>query len=151
LSFVLLGQPSLEQQLTACASLATQLTWRSEIKAFNRNEMRAYINSRIEQAQPKVNISIREDLFEVVFAESQGIVAKINAIMENCLIDAQLSQRTSIDAALRTRAAEIIRDAAREVQTLFDLVGRLEVVDLRTWQTACGDAHDQSAPGGFPF
>jgi hypothetical protein len=58
---------------------------------------------------------------------------------------------TSIDAALRTRAAEIIRDAAREVQTLFDLVGRLEVVDLRTWQTACGDAHDQSAPGGFPF
>jgi len=76
----------------------------------------------------------------------------------------------SIDAALRTRAAEIIRDAAEEVRVLFDLAGRLEVVDLKTWQAAC-NAHDQalreadcdaidqpfageadqSALGGFPF
>jgi len=49
----------------------------------------------------------------------------------------------SIDAALRNRAAEIIRDAAEEVRVLFDLAGRLEVVDLKTWQAAC-DAHDQA-------
>jgi hypothetical protein len=30
---------------------------------------------------------------------------------------------------------------------LLDLVGRLEVVDFKTWQSAC-DAHDQSMQEG---
>jgi hypothetical protein len=53
---------------------------------------------------------------------------------------------TSVDAALRNRAADIVRDAAEEVRVLFGLVGRLEVVDLRTWQAAC-DAHEQDLRG----
>jgi hypothetical protein len=93
-------------------------------------------------------------------------------VCERC-IEKHDGNSTSIDAALRTRAAEIVRETAEEVQVLLNLVGRLEVVDFKTWQTAC-DAHDQalreaweedcdaidqpfageadqSALGGFPF
>jgi transcription elongation factor Elf1 len=63
-------------------------------------------------------------------------------VCERCIAQHD-GDSASIDVALRNRAAEIIRDAAREVQTLFDLVGRLEVVDLQAWQAAC-DAHEQA-------
>ena len=63
-------------------------------------------------------------------------------VCERC-IEKNDGDSASIDAALRNRAAEIARHAAEEVEMLFDLVGRLDVVDLRTWQAA-SDAHDQA-------
>jgi hypothetical protein len=67
-------------------------------------------------------------------------------VCERC-IEKHDGDSTSVDAALRNRAAEIVRETAEEVQVLLDLVGRLEVVDFKTWQTAC-DAHDQSMQEG---
>jgi len=67
-------------------------------------------------------------------------------VCERC-IEKHDGDSVAIDAALRNRAAEIVRETAEEVQVLLDLVGRLEVVDFKTWQTAC-DAHDQSMQEG---
>lgn len=95
-------------------------------------------------------------LCEVLEGEFKGF-----RVCERC-IEKHDGDSTSVDAALRTRAAEILREAAQEVQVLLDLVGRLEVVDFKTWQTACdaheasyaneaSNAHDQSAQQGAPF
>jgi hypothetical protein len=67
-------------------------------------------------------------------------------VCERC-IEKHDGDSVAIDAALRTRAAEIVRETAKEVQVLLDLVGRLEVVDFKTWQAVC-DAHDQSMQEG---
>jgi hypothetical protein len=86
-----------------------------------------------------------KDEVSVLCEVTEGVFERFR-ICERC-VKKHDGNSTSIDAALRTRAAEIIRDAAEEVRVLFDLVGRLEVVDLKTWQAAC-DAHEQSMQEG---
>lgn len=75
-------------------------------------------------------------LCEVPDGEFEGF-----RVCEQC-IEKHDGDSTSVDAALRTRAAEIVRKAADQAEELLNLVGRLEVVDFKTWQAAC-DAHDR--------
>ena len=122
LQIILAGQPELDRKLEApeFRQLKQRIALRCVLRAFQREETLAYINSRMARAGLKDQKAISPELIEEIHLRSQGIPRLINAICDNLLL-------TSFAMETRTATLEMLDEVTSDM--------RLEYPGQRTFRT----------------
>ncbi len=90
ISFVLCGEPRLLQLFTSSESLTTHISFALEVPTLSEAETGAYIHYRLELAN--ITAELPSDALRTLFDESRGVIARINMLAENCLIECSLRE-----------------------------------------------------------
>ena len=84
-SFVLCGEPYLRELFATTPELATAMSFAIEIPLLTEESTRSYIAHRLQLAD--VTAEFTPEASALIFTATKGIIAKINALAENCLME----------------------------------------------------------------
>ncbi|MBM4252174.1 MAG: hypothetical protein FJ146_09405 [Deltaproteobacteria bacterium] len=115
-SFVLCGEPRLLQLFIESESLATHISFALETRPISEAETSAYLRHRLDLAQ--LQAEIQTDALRAIFDESRGVIARINTIAENCLIECSVRESRVITKEIVLAANRYIAGKAPHISTL---------------------------------
>ena len=84
-SFVLCGEPFIRELFATTPELATAMSFAIEILPLTAESTSSYITHRLRIAE--INAEFTPESTALIFATTKGIIAKINALAENCLME----------------------------------------------------------------
>ena len=111
LQIVLFAQPELQDLLgtPSLRQLNERITVRYEIEPLNREQVKDYIEYRLEVARgSNGNISFSQGAYKTIFEYSKGIPRRINAICDRALLIAYTRDTYSIDKKMIRQAVDDI-------------------------------------------
>jgi general secretion pathway protein A len=117
IQIVLLGQPELQELLglPSLRQLNERITVRYDLTPLNREQVRRYIEHRLEVAHgPDGNVEFLPGACRIISDYSKGIPRRINAICDRALLIAYTRERTVIDKKV---AKEAVDDMGRAYLT----------------------------------
>ncbi len=97
LTFILIGTKTLLTQLQNANSLSTHLSLNCDIGVLSRKDSREYISSRLRLAGANIAKEVTPEALDAVHNLSKGVIARVNSLMENCLVEAAIGKREIID------------------------------------------------------
>jgi energy-coupling factor transporter ATP-binding protein EcfA2 len=84
-SFVLCGEPFIRELFATTPELATAMSFAIEIPPLTAESTSSYITHRLRLAD--ITAEFTPESTALIFATTRGIIAKINALAENCLME----------------------------------------------------------------
>jgi len=117
LQIVLVGQPELKGILedSRLRQLRQRLTFFLELKGLGVEEMRAYVQHRLEKASlDETKVSLDEVVFKELFSATRGIPRLINSLCDRLLMAAFFAGETRIHSETARRALEEMRFITQE-------------------------------------
>lgn len=112
LSFVLIGEPSLREVIDQAPSLSTKLAFAMPLARLGREETEAYVLHRLKLAG--LATTFDGEALDLIHMQSRGVVAHVNALAENCLVEACLRQGRRITADVAHAAGSFLSLGAHE-------------------------------------
>ncbi len=104
LSFVFFGLPELEQNLLLDPPLAQRVAMRYRLNPLTLESTEAYIKHRLRMSGSK-KMLFSAQAVEAVFRTTSGTPRIINALCDNCLLEAALAQKPLVDGPLVEQVA----------------------------------------------
>ncbi len=113
LQIVLVGQPELKDTLTlpALRQLNERITVRHELRPLLSADMERYIAHRLKVAGGPGKVRLTRGAYRLIYAYSEGIPRRINAICDRAFLVAYTRNATKINRWIVRRAARDIGDA----------------------------------------
>lgn len=108
LTLLLIGQPELKDRIASLKQLDQRIAIKFHLRPLKQEEVRSYIQARLETAGLKRQI-FREDSMEAVARASKGIPREINNICDICLLLGFGSKAQEVDVALVQKAAQAVQ------------------------------------------
>jgi len=99
LSFVFFGLPELEQNLMLDPPLAQRVAMRCRLNPLTQEGAEAYIKHRLRMSGSK-KMLFSAQAVELIFKTTYGTPRIINALCDNCLLEAALAQKPFVDGPL---------------------------------------------------
>lgn len=98
MTFILVGNKTTLAQMQGSESLAAQLSYNAEVSPLSRKEAKEYVATRMQQAGSQITVQIADDAVDAAYSLTKGVIARLNSLMENCLVEAAIAKRDVIDA-----------------------------------------------------
>ena len=105
-SFVLCGEPFIRELFATTPDLATAISFAIEVPPLTEDLIDSYISHRLRLAE--VTAEFTPEATTLIFAATKGIMAKINALAENCLMEC-------CHVGTRVVTPEIVQAASRYI------------------------------------
>lgn len=125
LQMVLVGQPELNTLLNKkeLRQLKQRIAVRAYLSNLTEEETREYVNHRLELAEPRRPIEIRDEVFERLQELSGGNPRAINLIMDRTLLAAYVDdtfviKREHIDRAIEELSEEVLEQEGKDAKVL---------------------------------
>ena len=119
IQILLIGQPELKETLSKheLRQLRQRISILYEIEPLDREEVAAYIQSRIEVAGGKEKVAFAPKAFDRIYAFSKGFPRLINIVADQALLAAYVANTTFISDTIVQQAVEELKkgDAAHRV------------------------------------
>jgi general secretion pathway protein A len=111
IQILLIGQPELKEKLSqhALRQLRQRISIMYEIEPLDREEVTAYIESRIEVAGGKEKVSFAPKAIDRIYAFSNGFPRLINVVADQALLAAYVANTTFISETLVKQAVEELK------------------------------------------
>jgi len=108
LQVILVGQPELNQRLNLydLRQLRQRIMVRYHITPLDNDEIKSYINYRLEVAKPEKKIEFSDEAIEMISRFSAGTPRLINMICDRALLAGFVSATTNIDFNIIKRCVE---------------------------------------------
>lgn len=119
LSLVLVGQPSLEDALTADAGLSQRIDVKAHLGAFDEASATAYLEHRLQAAGGGLSVFEKEAVVSLVRI-SGGLPRPMNTLGDNALFEAHLASRIRVSPADVDAAARELGFEPMELASLAD-------------------------------
>lgn len=103
LSFVLIGEPELRDVVEKTPGLATKLAFVMALPRLSRDETEAYVDHRLKKAG--LATPFDPEALDLIHVQSRGVIAQVNNLAENCLVETCQRQGRRITADV-ARAAQ---------------------------------------------
>lgn len=113
IQILLIGQPELKEKLSqrTLRQLRQRISIMYEIEPLDREEVTAYIESRIEVAGGKEKVAFAPKAIDRMYAFSNGFPRLINVVADQALLAAYVGNTTFISDALVQQAVEELKKA----------------------------------------
>lgn len=112
LSFVLIGEPSLRDVIDQAPSLTTKLAFAMPLARLTREETEAYVHHRLKQAG--LAVTFDAEALDLIHMLSRGVIALVNSLAENCLVEACQRQGRRITADVARAAGSFLALGSHE-------------------------------------
>lgn len=103
-TLVLMGQPELNERVTALKQFAQRIAIKYHLGGFSQEETAQYVDFRLKAAHCQREV-FTKDALTVVFQRSGGIPRNINRLCDLCLLIGSMDRATNIDRTIAERAA----------------------------------------------
>ncbi|MCG3115370.1 MAG: AAA family ATPase [Candidatus Manganitrophus sp. SA1] len=113
IQILLIGQPELKEKLSqhALRQLRQRISIMYDIEPLDREEVTAYIESRIEVAGGKEKVAFAPKAIDRIYAFSNGFPRLINVVADQALLAAYVANTTFVSEALVQQAVEELKKA----------------------------------------
>jgi general secretion pathway protein A len=122
-SFVLCGEPRLLQLFSDSESLATHVSFALEVQTMSEAETSAYLRHRLDVAN--LQVEIQTDALRALFDESRGVIARVNTLGENFLIECSMRESRVVTKEIVLAANRYIAGKPPHISTLHASTGGL--------------------------
>ncbi len=123
ISVALFGRPTMLDTFNQVSELSARLACKVEMPSLDESDTARFVDHMLERS------SLHRDTFDheakvAIFAASHGIFTKVNAIAENCLIEAYFKKSRSINA-------DLVKTISHSVMSTGDLTLKDLKADVR--------------------